>query len=373
MKFSEYLTEVDWEGDFSDTKKSCISADMMAQELNDELARINTSTKDRKSRSPNAPIYTRGTIDKVIDKKGKLDVKKFIKLISEPPSKIFDQNPKMVKTDKGKAQLTVNTGLPAIIGVIYDKEEKQFYKINTCPGAGPCKILCYARKGFYGMNDGKALKLIRRLNLLMNDPNEYYNMIMDELEPTVVKLKRQGRRSGDNNQLVIRWNDAGDFFSQVYFNIAKRVTKELLDDGYNVKSYAYTKVGKYVNMADENFLINFSQGDASKKEEAKVDLEKTKKSIIVKKDTFNDIFVKKGSHFVKNQHGLPTFVENGATTLKRRIAAQYKVPVSTLKLQTELPAKEGAKHAYNVIVMPTGDTDIGAQRKDVQTTFLLAH
>jgi len=38
-----------------------------------------------------------------------------------------------------------------------------------------------------------------------------------------------------------------------------------------------------------------------------------------------------------------------------------------------LPAKEGAKHAYNVIVMPTGDTDIGAQRKDVQTTFLLAH
>jgi hypothetical protein len=41
--------------------------------------------------------------------------------------------------------------------------------------------------------------------------------------------------------------------------------------------------------------------------------------------------------------------------------------------QYELPSEEGDKFQYDVIVLPTGDTDIGAQRNDVQKTFLLIH
>ena len=52
------------------------------------------------------------------------------------PDTIFDNNPKMEKTDIGKPQLTLNTGLPAIVGVVYDKENSKFHLVTTCPGAG---------------------------------------------------------------------------------------------------------------------------------------------------------------------------------------------------------------------------------------------
>jgi hypothetical protein len=87
-----------------------------------------------------------------------LDVEKFKGLISELPKQIFDKNPKMEKTDKGRSQLTVNTGLPAIKGIIFDEEDGEFKHINTCPGAGNCQLVCYARGGFYGMNDGKIIE-----------------------------------------------------------------------------------------------------------------------------------------------------------------------------------------------------------------------
>jgi hypothetical protein len=44
-----------------------------------------------------------------------------------------------------------------------------------------------------------------------------------------------------------------------------------------------------------------------------------------------------------------------------------------LKFQWELPGEESDKFKYDVIVLPTGDTDIGAQRNDVHKTFLLVH
>jgi hypothetical protein len=366
------MNEVDWEDKFSDAKASCVTPDQLAKEMNDELARLNTAAKDRKKRSVNAPIHTRGNIEKSMSG-GELDVEKFKALITAPPKTIFDQNPKMEKTDKGKAQLTVNTGLPAIVGIIYDNELNQFYKINTCPGAGSCRLVCYARKGFYGMNDGKSLKLIQRLNLLMNDPEEYYYMIMDELEPLAVKLKRQSRRSGEDIQLVIRWNDAGDFFSEAYYKIAQRVTAELVDAGFNVKSYAYTKLGKYMDLATSDFVMNFSRG-ANKREMSSVDIEKVKQSVIVPKEVFDGVFVKKGPRYEKDpETGLPQFVEGGYDELKNRIAKAYKVPTDNLYYLDELPTEQGEPLEYNAIVKPTGDGDSAAQREDVKITFLLIH
>ena len=358
--------------DHPEAKAKCVTPQALADDMNKELERINTIAKDRASRGVKDVIYHKNQIQAVINKEGGLDVEKFKNLITTPPKVIFDKNPKMEKSDKGKSQFTVNTGLPAISGIVYDESDGEFKHINTCPGAGSCQLVCYARKGFYGMNDGKILKLIRRLNLLWNDPNEYYNMIMDELEPIAVKLKRQGRRSGQVDQLVIRWNDAGDFFSEKYFNIAKRVTEDLLSDGYDVKSYAYTKQAKFVNLASDKFIMNFSKGSAPK-ELRQVDLEKVKYSDIVPKELFKQVFKWKGPHAVKDESGLPTFEAGGKEKLKQIISKEYGVPVERLKYQFELPSEEGEKFEYDVIVLPSGDSDIGAQRNDVQKTFLLVH
>lgn len=383
--YNTTINEVDWDGKFSDTKSSCVSPDALAKEMNDELARVNTPAKDREKRGTNTPIHTRGNISKSMTN-GELDVDKFKKLITSPPKTIFDQNPKMMKTDNGGAQITVNTGLPAITGIIYDKNKDEFYKINTCPGAGSCQLICYARKGFYGMNDGKSMKLIQRLNLLMNDPDEYYNMIMDELEPAAVLAKRKGRREGNPIQLVIRWNDAGDFFSETYYKIAQRVTADLIADGYNVKSYAYTKQAKFVDLATDDFIMNFSKGSAPA-ELRQVDLDKAKYSDIVKRistdgnDMFKDLFAKgvdsetgkTKKYDINPDTGLPNFVKGGGEELKRRVSKEYNVAVDRLIFQNELPPEEGEKFQYDVIVLPTGDTDIGAQRQDVHKTFLLIH
>ena len=385
---SVYRNELLSEGakDHPDATTSCVTPQSLADDMNDELSRINTAAKDRERRGTKDVIYHKKQIQAVLTKQGGLDVEKFKKLITTYPSSIFDKNPKMEKSDKGKSQFTVNTGLPAINGIVYDEDEGVFKYINTCPGAGSCQLVCYARKGFYGMNDGKILKLMRRLNLLWNNPEEYYNMIMDELEPIAVKLKRQGRREGQVDQLVIRWNDAGDFFSEKYFEIAKRVTADLLASGFDVKSYAYTKQAKFVNLADDNFIMNFSKGSAPK-ELRQVDLEKTKYSDIVQRvDTegnkmFSDLFAKgidpetgkDKKYDINPTTGLPNFVKGGAEELKRRISKQYNVPLERLKYQFELPNEEDEKFKYDVIVLPTGDSDIGAQRMDVHKTFLLVH
>jgi hypothetical protein len=369
-----------------DAITSCLTPQALADDMNKELNRINTTAKDRESRGKKDVIYHKNQIQSVLNKEGELDVEKFKKLILTYPKTIFDKNPKMEKTDKGRTQYTVNTGLPAINGIVWDEKDQEFLHVRTCPGAGECQLVCYARKGFYGMNDGKILKLIRRLNLLWNNSDEYFNMIMDELEPIAFKLKRQGRREGVVDQLVIRWNDAGDWFSDDYFDVAQRVTKELLDSGYDVKSYAYTKQAKYVNLADDNFIMNFSKGSAPK-ELKQVDLDKVKYSDIVKRvDTegnkmFSDLFAKgfdqetgkDKKYDINPETGLPNFVDGGAEELKRRISKQYNVPLDRLRYQFELPPQEEEKFKYDVIVMPTGDSDIGAQRNDVHKTFLLIH
>jgi len=311
-----------------------------------------------------------------------LDVEKFKALILELPKQIFDSNPKMEKTDKGRPQLTVNTGLPAIKGIVFDESDGEFKHINTCPGAGNCQLICYARGGFYGMNDGKIIKLVRRLNLLWNNPKQYYQMVMKELISHAGSIQTPtgewdydsvSDSSGiEGDQLVIRWNDAGDFFSETYFKIAQAATKQLIKLGYNVKSYAYTKQAKFVNLASDDFIMNFSKGAVSS-ELRKVDLEKIKFSDIVPKELFKQVFQYKGPHVIKDDDGMPVFVDGGKDILKQLISKQYGVSLDRLKYQWELPTKEDDKFKFDVVVLPTGDSDIGAQRNDVQKTFLLFH
>ncbi len=367
---SASINEVDWDEEFSDVKKTCLSPEMVVKMLNDQLSRLNKSSKDREKIDANTPIISRGNLP-LAD--GDIDVEHFIKEITTKPKQIFDRNPKMEKSDTGGFQYTVNTGIPALRGIIYDIDNGKFFTINTCPGAGSCAVSCYARKGFYIMNDGKNLKYIQRLNLLLNDPEEYENIIMDELDPLAYKIKRDSRKEGKDIKLVIRWNDAGDFFAKKYYDIAISVTNQLVKAGYNIESYAYTKMGDIANIADPNFVMNFSD-DANKKETAKVDTESAKISKIVPKELFKDIFLKDGPSYVKDEKGKAMFKDEGSKErLKNLISVKYNVPYETLAFNDELPPEQSSDYLYNVIVLPTGDSDIAAQRRDVRVSFLLQH
>lgn len=378
-----HLNEIDWGGEFSDVGAHCLNPTMVVKWLNDELERINVPEKEREKRSKSAIIATRGNIESLMDDMGSINLDRFISNITMEPDRIFDKNPKMEKSDIGRPQLTVNTGLPAIVAIVYDIQNKKFYKVTTCPAAGKCTVGCYARKGFYGMDDSKTMRLTRRINLLMNDPEKYKQMAIGELEPLAKNLKVSSIGFKDKMQLVIRWNDAGDFFGQRYFNIAKEITKELLDKGYDVKSYAYTKRGDYVMELDndDNFVINFST-DASKPEQERIK-SFDKDSMIkmahrVPREVFKGIFQKKGPHYLKGITKLPLFVnDNSPEELKDRIYEKYKdqfnITRDSLMFTFELPSVLGKKGQYNVIILPTGDSDIAGQRSDVRISFLLEH
>ena len=129
---------------------------------------------------------------------------------------------------------------------------------------------------------------------------------------------------------------------------------------------------------DKNFVINFST-DAAKKEKEKI---YTKSSVKlahrVPRDLFKGIFQKDGPHYVKGITGMPMFAnENSPEELKDRIYQKYKdefgISRDSLVFTYELPVDVQEQGKYNVIVLPTGDNDIAAQRNDVRITFLLEH
>jgi len=374
VQFKEWLfSEVDWEK-FQDVSKVCISPDDLASKLNDELERLKIPAKDR-------PSFKKGVFPQIASKnipvekddlgETEIDIERFKSDITEIPKTIFDVGEKSKHTNElDEVVFTVNTGIPALRTVIWDEDNKKFYVLNTCPGAGSCIVNCYALKGFYIMSKGKNLKLTQRINMLVNHPKEYESRMLKELRKFAFEAEL------DNKKLKIRWNDAGDFFSDVYFNIAVNVTNELKKlHGKHIDSYAYTKSGKYIALGEKHGLtMNFSM-EGKPSERDGVNLEETKLSLIVPRDVFKGIFERKTKEQSTDQ-----FVdfESGREELKKRIwekyKDQYKIDLDSLKYTDEIISKaEGKKYKYNVIVLPHGDSDISAQRQDVRISFLLEH
>jgi hypothetical protein len=382
--------------DFPDIKADCLIPSRVVEWLNDELNRVvaNKTAKDKdKVMKKQAKAGTRDVADAIFTQQNIRsiqddDIQKYIanlaNFISKEPETIMDANPKMIKSDVGGKQVTVNTGLPAIVGIIYDKEDGNFKSISSCPGAGECVLGCYARKAFYSFDEDKTIKLARRLNLLWNDPDRYTERILEELRPTAEKIKTSSIGYKNKMKLVIRWNDAGDFFSKRYVQVAVDVTKKLIEEGYDVMSYAYTKSGEYAIELNSNndFVINFST-DAHPRELKKVDAydieREMKRATRVPKEVWKNFFIPKGSSWVKNINGLPQFRnEESADALKDVIFNKYgakdKITRDSLVYNFELPSKQNEeKNKYNVIVLQTGDSDVGAQRRDVKISYLLAH
>ena len=375
---------------------NCLIPSKVVEWLNKELNRLETNkdskVKDRiKKRQAKAGtkdvvdvIFTQNNIRSVQDD----DIEKYLAnladFLSKEPETVMDSNPKMVKTDIGANQVTVNTGLPALVGIIYDKEDGYFKAISSCPGAGSCPVGCYALKGFYYFDETKTIKLARRLNLLWNDPKRYTEKILEELRPTAERIKKSSIGYKDKMKLVIRWNDAGDFFSSRYLQVAIDVTEKLIEEGFNVMSYAFTKIGKYAidfNNSDK-ILFTFST-DAHAKEVKMVDDydidREMKRATRVPKKLWEKFFIPKGSGWVKNIKGIPQFRdEESFEGLKDVIYDVYgkqdKITRDSLVYTFELPNKEDKqKNKYNVIVLQSGDSDIAAQRRDVKMSYLLAH
>lgn len=361
------LSEIDWQGKFGDVSKKPMTIDQTKEYLAKVVGNCKLKPADREATALDKPYIHAKKIQQ--DESGEIDIDSFIADITKMPKDILSVNSKMEKSSSENS-VSVNIGIPALRGLVYDIDEKIFYIVNTCPGAGSCALICYARRGSYVMFPDVFVKQTRILNLLLNYPDRFEKLLLRELESFALK--------NPDKEIQMRWNDAGDFFTTEYYEIATRITKQLKSEGYNVKSYGYTKMGDVINLADPDVTINFSD-DANKRETEKVkDLKGAKKSVIVAKNVFDDLLVKdaKNRNYETNEKGKVIFKDgqNGVNELKQRLAKLYDVDASTIVTYDELlKIPQGGDLIYSVIVMPKGDGDVGAQRNDVRTSFLLFH
>jgi hypothetical protein len=241
MNFKNWLmNEVNWRKDpskygFSDVSATCIPIETFIEGLNKQLERYRQSSKERDRFPRHAelepqrqllPQYSSASLGRIVDpsrdKITKESVLDFIKNITSMPATIFDEGEKSKHSNELDPNVyTINTGIPALRAIVFDKAEEKFYSINTCKGAGSCIVDCFALKGFYVLSDGKNIKLHQRINLLVNSPEEYYRKALEELKAVALREIPKGK------VLKIRWNDAGDWFSKTYYNIAIKITKDL--------------------------------------------------------------------------------------------------------------------------------------------------
>lgn len=121
-----------------------------------------------------------------------------------------------LKWSRGNARFsdgkTVIFGIPAL-------ESKSGFV--TCPQAGACAAICYARQGFYRMPnvaEAKEYNLKQTRNLKTFVPKAIADL---------QKLKEP----------IVRVHDAGDFYSQDYLNAWYEIAKAFPDRFF----YAYTK------------------------------------------------------------------------------------------------------------------------------------
>jgi len=143
--------------------------------------------------------------------------------------------------------------------------------ITTCPNAGPCAALCYARSGTYNFQNVRAAHR-RNLEGYLADPDAWEARLIEELKhrryrPTGKAYKWWWVRPEfdwwcDSGAKSIRIHDAGDFFhpryTQAWLNAAASAPDVLF--------YAYTKEVKQLKafgvgrQIPPNFVVIYSLG-----------------------------------------------------------------------------------------------------------------
>ena len=337
-------------------------------ELQSYADRIKTGTKTKRDKF--APIIHGSNIKAITkdDNNTEWDLDDLATQITTRPKAILGTNAKMEKS-KTEGEIIYDLTLPALSGIVVDEDSGDFVEITTCPGAGQCQLFCYARKGGYVMFPASSMSAAQALNFLVNDPDGYTARVNQEIKAIKTKTDKAGV------QLVVRWHDAGDFFSKEYLNLAYGVANSNPD----VKFYAYTKMGDVATGSHpKNFIINFSSG-SKRGEEKKVELHKSqgnvvKQGVTVPKDMFFDLIARKGNSLIKDAKGRTQFASpQSLETFKQRLAQKYQVdPSSIITYDQMLATPEGPTPKWNVIVQP-GAGDRAANRLDVIDSYLMFH
>ena len=343
--------------------------ELKGQELTDYLDRIRNQEK-QKTDKYKLPYIHRSSVIGYYNAEGKKYNTDAIKAgLKERPKSLLKKNEKMRHSDGAQEQF-FNIGFAALVGVALDENTNEIIIVNTCPGAGSCKVDCFAMKGGKVQFAGPWLSDGRILTYLLNHPSEFFEQLKSEISKEAAKGKKGGY------SVSIRWHDAGDFFSPEYMDMAFKLAQSLPD----VKFYAYTKVAAAA-MANKpaNFIINWSEG-ASTSQEKQIkrndpNLDTTKNSRIVPSSLFYDLLVKDSKkNLVKGPEGQWQVIPDELPELKQRLADKYGISKNSILSYDEwnTKGKNNKSMKWNVIVAP-GEPDLTANDPGVLSTLLLKH
>ena len=351
LAFKGRIDEIDWSDTFSDVKQTCVDPKSVVDYLNRVKSNAGLSTSDREKFDKSNPfVHAKSTFFKKGE--GDVDIEYFIKEITKTPNNIINTNDKILKSG-GPHEYVYKTGIPALRGIVYDIEKGKFHYINTCPGAGTCAVICYTMKGRYIQYPVSYDSMTRRLNYLLNFPDKYEEQMYNELK---AKCEEHKALEGYKSKVLLRWNDSGDFFAKRYVKIAENVMKRLQSEGYNVDSYAYTKMSDVAKGAEFGDTT-FSAG-ANKRETGKVDMDKQKTSDVVPIELFK---------------GLDLMRTADEQELKNRVSKHFNInPAEILTYDEMMSTPKSDIPKWSVIVTPN-DGDDAAFRRDVKKILLTQH
>jgi hypothetical protein len=403
QEFQDYMNRIKGTDDI-DKKTGQVKLDKKGNEKY-----VSGKTKSDKYKMP---YIHRSSIIEYLGPDGKTyDEDKIKQALSQRPKSLLKQNEKM-KHSNGEFEQFFNVGFAALTGIAVDEQTDNLIIVNTCPGAGSCKVDCFAMKG--GKVQFKAAWQSdgRILTYLLNDPDGFFNQLSSEIAKEEAAGKKGDKKFPNGWQTTVRWHDAGDFFSPEYLDMALKIAAKHPD----VKFYAYTKMaGAALAKKPPNFIINWSEGaNTSQEKQVKAkdaNLDTTKNSRIVPDELFQDLLVKdEKKNLVKGASGQWQVQPDKLPELKQRLAKQYGLSANSILSYDEYRAKrlksiqdwfaknndrvqkllaQGAKmkdiHSlrdkeissgvqmkYNVIVAP-GEGDISANDPNIISTLLLRH
>lgn len=293
-----------------------------------------------------------------------VDIDKFRQILMQRPDALLRQNEKMIKSRTFDTEF-FNTSLPALKGLVVDEGTGEFKIVDTCPSAGNCQLVCYAKHGSYVLFPEVSISQNKALNYLFNDSDGFKR----QLENEIVKV---AKRFQGKKKVQIRWNDSGDLLSPKFFDIVMGI----VNNTPMVDHYIYTKevamIKAYPN-PPQNVIFNYSYG-AKRDQEKLIDPVKDKVSYIVDtKDKIKEPVLSAIIRFKYIEKKGKNWEYNDSDATKQVIAQRYKLDPKTILTIDELSkTPEGASGQYNVIVLP-GESDLSASRRDVRGTYLIIH
>jgi hypothetical protein len=176
-----------------------------------------------------------------------------------PLPRVSDGNEKMEKTSKvlrklfGQRSKVVAFNIPASIDFMVDGES-----FNTCPQAGACKSVCYARSGRFTLSPAISARI-----------DNLWSTLRPDFVPLIVADIVASKATH------VRIHDSGDFYSQSYVDAWIETAKAL----NGVVFYAYTKsLDLDYSAAPSNLRIVQSEGG---KLDAMIDYSRPHSRIVV--------------------------------------------------------------------------------------------